>query len=153
MELSASYLAFTVFETVMINGVGLVTLLFQSYLQKNAEKYKEKTGLASWKIDALFGLYWTTTDTSSDSVYLLHLIVAGWLGIAGVLQAGINFTPNVPHELRFLCLYTFFACDLFWIYIMVAYSQCFKWTHRWGSAFTIACRLPFVFVPALVHTQ
>ena len=153
MELSTPYLIFTLFETVMINGVGFFSLIFQPYLQKTAKKYQEKTGLESWKIDALFGLFWTTTDATSDSIYLLHLIVAGWLGIAGILQAGINFFTNVSFELRLLCLYTFFLCDMFWIAIMIVYSKQFKWTHKWGSVFTILCRLPFVFIPTLITKQ
>ena len=39
---------------------------------------------------------------------------------------------------------------MFWLVLMGAFGNAFKWTHIYGSLFTIGCRLPFVVAPALM---
>ena len=80
----------------------------------------------------------------------MYQMIAGWLFIAGVLQILINYHPSSSDKLKIYCLYTFFACDLFWIYLMTKYKNAFQKTHVYGSILTIALRLPFVLVPKLI---
>lgn len=152
--LSFAYTAFVLFETVMINGVGFLTLCFQRPLQRAARAYRaRRPERAAWEVDPLFGLFWTEADATDRLGHLLHLVIAGWLGIAGALQASIHFLPGVPDELKRVCLLVFFACDLFWIGLMASFGDAFKWTHVYGSIFTIACRVPFVVAPALMYHE
>jgi hypothetical protein len=137
----------------MINFVGFTSLILQPLLQKGARRFLQRRGVeksAEWRVDPLFGLFWTTADASDPTIYLFHLIVAGWVGIAGILQALINFSTEISFEMKRACLFTFFVCDLFWIGLMASFRDQFKWTHIWGSAVTIAWRLPFVLFPSLM---
>lgn len=153
MQLSTAYMSFTIFETVMINFVGFLSLLFQPWLQRQSKQFAESRKMqedTTWRLDPLFALFWTNANASDKFIYLFHLIVAGWLAVAGALQGLINFSTT-SFELKRGCLYVFFLCDVFWIGLMVAYRKEFKWTHIWGSIFTIAWRLPFVLVPSLMY--
>ena len=149
--LSAAYTTFVYFEIVMINGVGFATLCLQYPLQRAAQRFLASRSVEAWKVDPLFGLFWTQADASDRTIRLLHLMIAGWLGIAGALQACIHLFACVPDALTRACVLVFFACDLFWLALMARFPDVFKWTHVYGSLFTIACRLPFVAVPRLMH--
>jgi len=66
-------------------------------------------------------------------------MVAGWLMIAGVLQAFINFDklrlkffPDdgllyIPRGLKIVCMYSFFVCDWYWVVLMYFYRGTIGW--------------------------
>ena len=131
VRLTPKYAAFCAFETLAINGVGCGTLVFQDQLSS---------------ICPYPGLYeyWFSSHIPVTSVeYLMCYMIAGWLGVAGLLQWGINFDENVPIRTKELALYSFAACDLIWIVLMVYYSSYFSIYHIVGSAFTIYQRAKF----------
>ena len=90
--LSELYFAFVVFEVISINLVGFLGLLGQPALQRSARALAlRQPERPAWEIDAVRGLFWTEADATTTDGFLLHLMIAGWLGIAGVLQALIHF--------------------------------------------------------------
>lgn len=148
--LTSVYFAFVIFEIVMINGFGFVSLLFQDKLQSQSARFAERYGVETWKTDPLFLRFWTTIDASRRDIQFFHFLIAGWLAIAGVLQASIHFYEGSPNGLKRFCLFTFFGCDIFWIGLMILYREFFKWTHIYGSILTIVLRIPFVIAPTLM---
>ena len=131
VRLTPKYSAFCAFETVAINGVGCGTLVFQEKLSS---------------ICPYPGLYeyWFSPNIDITSVeHLMCYMIAGWLGVAGLLQWGINFDDNVPIRTKQIALYSFAACDLIWIFLMLNYISYFSIYHIVGSAFTIYQRAKF----------
>tara|TARA_B100000683_G_scaffold107500_3_gene105875 strand:+ start:3643 stop:4113 length:471 start_codon:yes stop_codon:yes gene_type:complete len=150
-ELSAAYRAFVLFEVFAINIVGFLGLVFQKQLQQGARAYAARhPSRRAWEVDALRGLYWLELDATTRSGQLAHLVVAGWLGIAGLLQALIHFYPHTADEVKVVCMLTFATCDVYWLFLMYHFRGGFKWTHVAGSLATIALRAPFVASPRLM---
>lgn len=131
VRLTPNYAKFCVFETIAINGVGCSSLIFQEQL-KNVCPYP---GLYE---------YWFSPHIMFTNVeYLMCYMIAGWLGVAGILQWAINFDDNVPIRTKRIALYSFAACDLVWIVLMLYYTSYFSIYHIAGSAITIYQRTKF----------
>lgn len=147
------YLAFVIFEIVMINGLGFISLMFQNVLQRLSARFITQNRIQqTWKADPLFLRFWTTVDATCREIQFFHYLIAGWLAIAGILQALIHFYNDSPPGLKRACLFTFFGCDIFWIVLMITHRDLFKWTHVYGSIVTISLRIPFVIAPRLMFT-
>lgn len=130
-RLSPRYHAFCAFETLAINGVGCGTLVFQDPLK------------ASCPFPGLYEYWFAPPLPSNDVEHLMCYMIASWLAVAGMLQFGINFDPDVPIRTKRLALYTFAACDVAWIVLMVWFTPYFSAYHIVGSAFTIYQRAQF----------
>jgi hypothetical protein len=130
-RLTPKYGTFCAFETVAINGVGCGTLVFQDQLAERCSF-------------AAFYEYWFVPPIPlSETEHLMCYMIAAWLAVAGILQMSINFDPNVPKRTKLAALYTFAACDLAWIVLMVLYTSLFSPYHIIGSALTIYQRGQF----------
>lgn len=140
--LTRAYFAFAVFETISINIVGFTTLVFQDYLATLIHPGREPTFG-----EAQTYQYWLVHDPkafNTEKEYVLALMVAGWIALAGVLQACINFDSRVNMQAKKYTLYAFFFCDWLWVALMVRFRSVIHLNHIVGSAFTIAIRLIFV---------
>lgn len=144
----------------MINLVGFVTLFFQCELQDLEaylqEKFPNTIGsMPQWILDTFLGHYWMQDDLNcqTPNTHCLTYMIAGWLMIAGVLQAYINFDTQlmgtvVPRSLKIVCMHIFFACDMYWIVLMAHYRAVIGWHQIVGSLFDIFIRLFFVTKPS-----
>ena len=145
----------------MINLVGFVTLFFQCELQGLEsflqERFPNTIGaMPQWILDTLLGHYWMQDDLNCQTAntHCLTYMIAGWLMIAGVLQAYINFDTQlldgavVPRSLKILCMHIFFLCDMYWIVLMIHYRDVIGWHQIVGSLFDIFIRLFFVTKPS-----
>lgn len=130
-RLTPQYSRFCAFETVAINGVGCGTLVFQDHLS------------ASCPYPGLYEFWFAPPIPLSSTEHLMCFMIASWLAVAGVLQAAINFDPAVPLRTKKLALYSFAACDVAWVALMICYTPCFSIYHIVGSAFTIYQRARF----------
>ena len=131
IHLSPKYRAFCAFETLAINGVGCSTLVLQDQLAS---------------VCPYPGLYefWFAPPVPTTSVeHLMCYMVAGWLAVAGLLQASINFDVGVPKRTKLTALYAFAFCDVLWIGLMLYYTSYFSMYHIIGSAFTIYQRAQY----------
>ena len=87
-------------------------------------------------------------------------MVAGWLMIAALLQAFINFDelrqyffPGdvlAPRGIKIICMYSYFLCDWYWIILMLYRQDVIGWQQIVGSLFDIILRLPFALKPDLM---
>lgn len=133
--ISKPYRNFCIFETVAINGVGCTTLVLQDTLRES----NIHPGLCE---------YWFVPPVPyTETEHLMTFMIAGWLGTAGILQAFINLDDLVPKRTRLAALYSFAACDIIWIILMVQYIHLFSPYHIVGSAYTIAQRFQYVKSP------
>ena len=87
-ELSQIYKYYVLYECVLINLVGFVTLFFQCELQQLEEMVQHQypnSSMAQWEWDSLFGHFWLQEDfnCSTRSAHCLTYMVSGWLMIAG----------------------------------------------------------------------
>ena len=87
-ELSQIYKYYVLYECVLINLVGFVTLFFQCELQQLEEMVQNQhpnSSMAQWEWDSLFGHFWLQEDfnCSTRSAHCLTYMVSGWLMIAG----------------------------------------------------------------------
>ena len=93
-------------------------------------------------------------------------MIAGWLMIASVLQAFINFdglrqklfpkTNNnviLPKSIKLICMYAFFVRDWYWVVLMYVFKDVVGWQQAIGSAVDIAIRLVFVIKPSLMFRK
>lgn len=128
VRLTPRYNAFCAFETAAINGVGCSTLIFQDQLR------------ASCPIPQLYEFWFTPPIPYGEVEHLMSFMIAAWLA---VLQAGINFDQQVPLRTKLVALYSFAACDLVWIILMIYYTPYFSAYHIVGSIFTIYQRAQF----------
>eukprot|EP00938_MAST-03A_sp_MAST-3A-sp1_P004660 g4660.t1 len=160
-ELSRVYFYYVLYECIMINLVGFVTLFFQCELQGLEsflqERFPNTIGaMPQWILDTLLGHYWMQDDLNCQTAntHCLTYMIAGWLMIAGVLQAYINFDTQlldgavVPRSLKILCMHIFFLCDMYWIVLMIHYRDVIGWHQIVGSLFDIFIRLFFVTKPS-----
>ena len=131
VRLTPNYAAFCAFETLAINGIGCTSLVFQDQL-KSICPYP-----------GLYEYWFSPHIPITDVEHLMCYMIAGWLGVAGVLQWGINFDDNVPIRTKKIALYSFAACDLIWIALMLYYTSYFSVYHIAGSAITIYQRAQF----------
>ena len=150
----------------MINFVGFLTLFFQCELQHLEDflqdKFPNTIGrMPQWILDTLTGHYWLQDDLNceSPSAHCLTYMIAGWLMIAGILQAYINFDVQllgasiVPRSLKIVCMHTYFACDMYWIVLMTFYRHTIGWHQIVGSLFDIFIRLFFVVKPSRMFSD
>ena len=68
-------------------------------------------------------------------------MIAGWIALAGVLQAALNFDTRVAASTKQHALYAFFLCDIYWLPLMWLYQDVIHYNHIVGSIFTIFLRL------------
>lgn len=139
--LTPKYKNFCVFESIAINGVGCTSLVFQDTLRDKIP------------YPGLYEYWFHTPIPHTDTEFLMSFMIAAWLATAGSLQAFINFDPLVPSKTKYAALYTFFLCDLIWIYLMIEYTNLFSLYHIIGSAYTICARSQFVFKPRTILEQ
>ena len=90
-RLSQIYKYYLIYECVLINLVGFVTLFFQCELQnveRNFLGHHPNSTTPDWEWDIAFGHYWLKNDLNCDtrSAHCLTYMVAGWLMIAGELD-------------------------------------------------------------------
>lgn len=167
-ELSAIYWYYVVYECVLINLVGFVTLFFQCELQdleRQAIEANPNSTYTEFEWNSLFGHYWLKGDLncSTRTAQSLTYMVSGWLMIAGVLQLFINFDglrqvmfpasnnhQVLPRSIKLICMYVFFLCDWYWVVLMTYYQDVIGWHQIVGSAVDIAIRLVFVLCPDLM---
>ena len=71
-------------------------------------------------------------------------MIAGWIALAGVLQAALNFDTRVAASTKQHALYAFFLCDIYWLPLMWLFQDVIHYNHIVGSIFTIFLRLTFV---------
>jgi len=161
-ELNWVYTIYVTYEAILINLVGFFTLIFQCELQDLAATIEERfPWIPKLLIDSATGHYWLQGDLncSTPSARCLTYMVAGWLFIAGVLQVVLNFDglrqrlfPSdmglTPRGAKIVCMYSFFACDWYWVVLMYCFRTTIGWQQIVGSAFDIMLRLPFAFRPA-----
>ena len=133
--LSPKYKNFCLFESVAINGVGCTSLIFQDFLRDNIA------------YPGLYEFWFNPPIPQTETEYLMTFMIASWLATAGSLQAFINFDNLVPKKTKLASLYTFFICDLIWIYLMLEYTKYFSIYHIIGSIYTIFTRGQFVINP------
>ena len=131
VRLTPRYSTFCAFETIAINGIGCSTLVFQEQLR------------ASCPIPQLYEFWFSPPIPSGEVEHLMTLMIASWLAVAGILQAAINFDDEVPARTKFAALYSFAACDMAWILLMVYFAHYFSIYHIVGSIFTIYQRAQF----------
>lgn len=170
-ELSFIYWAYVIWEAILINLLGFVTLFWQCELQAAEEKFLERFPFVP-KIaaDNVFGHYWLNDDLncSTPAARCLTYMVTGWLMIAGLLQVFINFDGlrrsivrpfyapgkvalqewDCPRGIKILCMYAYFLCDWFWVVLMYHFRDTIGWQQIVGSAVDIAIRLYFVTKPS-----
>eukprot|EP01063_Lacrimia_lanifica_P037893 TRINITY_DN792_c0_g1_i1.p2 TRINITY_DN792_c0_g1~~TRINITY_DN792_c0_g1_i1.p2 ORF type:complete len:192 (+),score=56.96 TRINITY_DN792_c0_g1_i1:48-623(+) len=160
-ELSTVYRWYVVYECVLVNLVGFVTLFFQCELQAGRaaflKAFPQWAGVAA---DSLFGHYWLQGDLNcaTPAARCLTYMVAGWLMIAGTLQIFINFDGlrrrvfpgdwDCPRGVKVACMYAFFVCDWYWVVLMWAFRATIGWQQIVGSAVDIALRLAFAAKPS-----
>eukprot|EP00111_Clytia_hemisphaerica_P000554 TCONS_00001634-protein len=168
-ELSTVYYFYVIYECILINIIGFVTLFFQCELQSIEYKFENKYGpqmnITQWEWDSLFGHYWLKHDLNCNTraAHCSTYMIAGWLMIASVLQAFVNFdglrqklfpkTNNnviLPKSIKMICMYAFFVCDWYWVVLMYVFKDVVGWQQAIGSAVDIAIRLVFVMKPSLV---
>lgn len=130
-RLTPQYRAFCVFETFAINGVGCSTLVLHDQLA------------AVCPYPGLYEFWFAPPVPVNDVEHLMSYMIASWLAVAGVLQFSINFDTTVPLRTKQITLYSFAACDLAWIVLMIAYTKLFSVYHIIGCAFTIYQRARF----------
>lgn len=165
-ELSLIYRIYVTYECIMVNLLGFFTLAFQCELQKLEALYKiAHPNVSQLTADVLFGHFWLQGDLncSTPVARCLTFMVVGWLMIAGILQAFINFDglrkrffPSdvpAPRGIKIVCLYAFFVCDWFWVVLMIVYRDVIGWQQIVGSLVDIFLRLPFVFNTSLMFKK
>lgn len=165
-ELSTIYRIYVTYECIMVNLLGFITLAFQCELQKLEALYRLAHPAMSQRVaDILFGHFWLQGDLncSTPAARCLTYMVVGWLMIAGVLQAFINFDglrrkifPSdvaAPRGIKIICMYSFFACDWFWVVLMIIFRDVIGWQQIAGSMLDILLRLPFAFKPSRMFKE
>ena len=130
-RLTPQYRTFCAFETFAINGVGCGSLVFHDQLASACSH-------PGW-----YEFWFAPPIPMNDTEQLMCYMIASWLALAGVLQCCINFDTSVPLRTKQIALYSFAACDLVWVVLMIAYTQLFSVYHIVGSAFTIFQRARF----------
>ena len=133
--LSKPYLQFCTFETIGINSVGLGTLVFQDQLRE------------SCPYPGLYQFWFTPPIPASETEHLMCSMIAGWLMVAAVLQAFINFDDKVPVRTKFAALYTFGLCDWIWMILIVQHFSLISIYHVIGSVFIVYQRLQYMIEP------
>ena len=127
-ELSKWYRRYVIYECILVNLVGFITLFFQCDLQKLEAIFLANHPYVSQKeADTLFGHFWLKGDLNceDDTARCLTKMVCGWLMIAGLLQVFINFDAlrrkvfgatdwDTPRGMKIACLLAFFLCD--WLF-------------------------------------
>jgi len=157
-ELSSIYKYYVAYECILVNLVGFFTLFFQCELQGAEKNFLAKhPSFREDEADILFGHFWLRNDLNckTPEAHCLTYMVTGWLMIAGILQVFINFDgirqyffPSdimAPRGIKVVCLYSFFACDWYWVVLMLFYRDVIGYQQIVGSAFDIFLRLFFVF--------
>ena len=165
-ELSTLYRIYVWYECIMVNLLGFFTLAFQCQLQKLEAWFRfTYPGVPQMAADVLFGHFWLQGDLncSTPAARCLTFMVVGWLMIAGILQAFINFDglrqrlfPSdvlAPRGIKIICMYSFFLCDWFWVVLMIAFRDVIGWQQVIGSMLDILLRLPFAFKPSRMFKE
>ena len=165
-KLSLIYRIYVAYECIVVNLLGFFTLAFQCELQRLEARYRvAHPTVSNMTTEVLFGHFWLQGDLncSTPAAHCLTYMVVGWLMIAGVLQAFINFDglrkkvfPSdvpAPRGIKIICLYAFFVCDWFWVVLMVVYRDVIGWQQIAGSLVDILLRLPFVFNTSLMFKK
>lgn len=133
--LSKPYLNFCRLETSAINAVGFTTLTFQEQLRENCD------------IPQLYEFWLNKPIPETEGEVVLSFMMAGWIGVAGILQAAINFDNNVPAKTKLISLYTFGLCDWFWVLLIIQHFHVFSFYHVVGSLYIIWRRLEYMLNP------
>ena len=165
-ELSTIYRIYVIYECIMVNLLGFFTLAFQCELQKLEVWFRSSfPAVSQTAADALFGHFWLQGDLncSTPAARCLTYMVVGWLMIAGILQAFINFDGlrkrffpsdvTAPRGIKTICMYSFFICDWYWVILMVLFRHVIGWQQIVGSLIDIFLRLPFAFKPSLMFKE
>lgn len=161
-ELSKWYKRYVIYECILVNLVGFITLFWQCDLQKLESIFIANHPFIPQKeADTLFGHFWLRADLNceDDAARCLTKMVCGWLMIAGILQIFINFDGlrrtvfgasdwDTPRGMKVSCLLAFFLCDWYWVILMIHYRDVIGWQQIIGSAIDIALRLVFVTKPS-----
>jgi len=140
-SLSRPYFQFCVFETTAINSVGLSTLVFQDNLQEICP------------YPGLYEFWFNPPIPSTDIEYLMTYMIAGWIFVAAMLQASINFDDKVPHRTKLVSLYSFGICDWVWVGLMVKYHSLLSIYHIFGSTVVILRRFYFMIHPSSIFYE
>merc|ERR1712070_971740 len=93
-ELSTIYKYYVIWECIAINVVGFFTLAFQCPLQTLEKEYlASHPDVPQAQADSMFGHFWLKGDLncSTPAARCLTFMVVGWLVIASLLQAFVNF--------------------------------------------------------------
>ena len=159
-KLSPLYKVYVLYECILINLVGFVTLFFQCSLQSLEGRFLNAfPNVSRTAADAIFGHFWLkeNLNCATREAHCLTFMIAGWLMIAGVLQVFINFDDfrrlffgrdaDCPRGIKKACMYAFFVCDWYWVVLMIYYRDVIGWQQIVGSAVDIAFRLYFVTNP------
>ena len=135
VRLRPGYARFCAFETCAINGVGCTSLVFQTQLRDVCP------------YPGLYEYWFSPPIPATDTEFLMTFMIAGWLAVAGVLQAAINFDECVPVRTKWTAVVCFAACDVAWIALMIKYTALFSAYHIVGSVYTIGQRAYFLAHP------
>merc|ERR1711862_405658 len=124
--------------------VGFSTLVFQAEIAnlihpgRNATFEEEKM--------YQFWVYHDPLPWNTRKEYILALMVAGWIFLAGTLHALINFDPRVCAQAKLYAFWSFFVCDWFWMVLMYNAPDIIHISHIQGSAFVVVIRLIFAII-------
>jgi len=167
-KLSTVYFFYVLYECVFINLIGFVTLLFQCQLQDLMQWFEGRfPSTPHFVIESLLGHYWLKDDLncSTPQAQSLTYMIAGWLMVASILQAFINFdslrfkffpseqSVTLPRGIKVTCMYCFFFCDWYWVVFMAFHHKNIGWHQIVGSVFDIFCRVPFAANPNLMFQK
>ena len=139
--LSKKYAAFCTFETFGINGVGLGTLVFQNQLKETCP------------YPGLYEYWFTPPIPQNETEILMSQMIAGWLAVAFLLQASINFDKDVPKRTKLSCVYTFGACDWLWVYIITQHMSLISLYHILGTIAVVYIRFFFMINPSIMFSD
>mmetsp|Transcript_28902 Transcript_28902/g.47332 ORF Transcript_28902/g.47332 Transcript_28902/m.47332 type:complete len:184 (-) Transcript_28902:69-620(-) len=155
-ELSKVYKYYVIYEAIMVNLVGFVSLFFQCELQRAEANYVASHPNTNEKeLDLMFLHFWLKGDynCSTRSAHCLSYMICGWLFIAGTLQIFINFDglrrklfpsdTDLPRSIKIICMYSFFICDWYWVVLMYFYRDVIGYQQIVGSMLDILLRVPF----------
>ena len=102
-ELSTWYRRYVIYECILVNLVGFITLFFQCDLQRLEAVFLVNHPYVPQKeADTIFGHFWLSGNLNceDDAAHCLTKMVCGWLMIAGLLQVECSlkywYTLNRP---------------------------------------------------------
>lgn len=135
IPLSKGYKTFCACESLAINAVGATSLAFQPELR------------ALHTFPGLTEYWFNAPIPSTESELLLCTMMAGWIFVAGALQAVINFDDRHPKSSRLAALYVFGACDLLWVFLLSAHVAAVSVYHTIGSWIVVGVRAQYMCNP------